>query len=168
MAFYDRALLARDRANTQLAKQTFASAYTVTVRLELYSGPIGEGVTALTPTSTLTLAPRPKVQSVGADEATFFGGNGFRSDAFGDFRVTVLHVSGIVAAYDTGTITGGYTEAQLMPAPTGVNQRSAWLITGPGLRSTGEPFEIVTVNMADPLDWQFTVRRAAVIALPYP
>jgi hypothetical protein len=168
MTSRDRTLLSIDRGRKSVARRPVLRPYSVTVRLEQYSGAIAQGVTTMPPVSSLLITPAPKVEQLDDADASFYGGGNIISDSTGAMKMSVFRVSEITPAYNTGVFSGGYTERQLLPVIANPSQRAVWLIVGPGLLPGGEPFEVVDPKFSDPFGWSFVARRVAIFTSPYP
>lgn len=125
----------------------------VTVRVRVYSGPVGAQGTTLVSTTDTVLTPAPKVRQISEGKSAYFGG-GIYTDATG--RV-------LAGEYEIGPITpefvaGGYSPTELAPAG-GVNKRVTLLLAGDEFQTGGEEFEIVKIDATRPLRTMLMVVR---------
>ena len=125
----------------------------VTVRVRVYSGPVGAQGTTLTSTTDTVLSPIPKVRQVSEGRGAYFGG-GLYTDSTG--RV-------LAGEYEIGPITqefpaGGYTPTELAPAG-GVSRRVTLLLAGEEFQRGGEEVAIVKLDATRPLRTMLMVVR---------
>jgi hypothetical protein len=163
----DFVLASLDRARTRVNGLGFRT-FTLTVRRERYSGPIALGVTLQSVVTSLLITPSPKVERMADADASYYAGLTPPSDATGDLTLEAYAVSGITPAYNTGTVAGGLTVAQLLPVPADTRERSVILMTGPGIRTGGAPYRIIEPKFSDPFEYSFVLIRDVIHALPYP
>jgi hypothetical protein len=155
----DRILRAADRGR-RAAAAVGVRPFTVTVRIERYSGSIGHGVTLQSTSSVVTLDPAPKVVQLGGEQAMFYGAGELLAESTGESRVTVYRIGPITPAF-TG---GGYTMAQLLPVPADDHERAVVLLTGPGFAAGGEPFKVIEHDASDATEIYLVVKRVPRIA----
>lgn len=124
----------------------------VTIVVETWSGPYGATGSTLVSTATTTLSPRPKVQAVGDEGASAFGG-GYASSSAGGLVAT---------AYDIGPVTltypgGGYTVEELLPL--GASNKNVYVVLSDGAyEGTGERFRVDPGSLVATRAYQCTFR----------
>jgi hypothetical protein len=127
--------------------------YTVTIKLETYSGALGDGATLVSSTD-LVLDPVPTVKFISREPAAYHGANVPLAESTGQQWVSTYQIAGITPS--NGTI--GYTRAQLLGVPGNNTQRAIVWMTGPNLATDGEPFEVIDYNESDVHEIVLTVR----------
>lgn len=137
--------------------------FTAQVRIEQYDRSIGRGAQLTGTRAAVTIAPAPAVEQLTGELAAVYGAGTLLADSTGEARVTVYRVGPLTPAYESDG-GGGYTMADLLPVPADDTERATVLLTGPGLRDGGEPFEIVEHNASDAMEIVLIVRRVEVIA----
>lgn len=116
--------------------------YTVTIKLETYSGSLGEGVT-LVSSSDLVLSPNPHVTLISRKPAEYHGTNQPIASSTGNPFISQYRIGRITPF--NGTI--GYTRTQLLPVPANTTQRAIVWMTGDDLMSGGEPFNVINYQV---------------------
>ena len=99
MAFKDAIRRAAEAGRR--AAEPFTRPTTVTVYVDVWSGPVGtDGATLLSSTPT-TISPNPKVSAAGSGGPSAFGG-GFASSSAGGLEATEFNVGPITLKHSTG------------------------------------------------------------------
>lgn len=124
----------------------------VTIVVETYSGPYGAVSSTLTSTSTTVLSPRPKVQAVGAQGPSAFGG-GYASASAGGLEATEYEIGPITLKYPGG----GYTVDDLLPL--GASNKNVYVILADGAyEGSGERFRVDPGSLVATRAYQVTFR----------
>ncbi len=112
----------------------------------------------LSSTSTTLLSPSPKVKAEGEGESTAFGG-GTEAESTGVLKASQYKIGPISRTYSGG----GYTQAQLLIAPSSPAQRGYVLLDDGGdqFTSGGEKFIVTSSDASRPLQMNLTVVRSA-------
>lgn len=136
--------------------------FQVFARLETYSAAIAPGVT-LTAADEVEILPRPRVEKMDGEEATWYGAGEMITDAGGKSVVSVYTIEGITPEFSLG----GYSLNDLMRKPTSPAQRFVIRLMGPGisdlLRDGGEPFFPIVPKRISTLENGMIVRRIPVV-----
>lgn len=150
MAFKDAIRRAAEAGRR--AAQPFTRPTTVTVYVDVWSGPVGtDGATLLSSTPT-TISPNPKVSAAGSAGPSAFGG-GFASSSAGGLEATEFNIGPITLKHSTG----GYDVDELLPAGS-VNTEVYVLLSGGAFEGLGERFEVVPGSLDAPHAHQFNFR----------
>ncbi len=150
MAFKDAIRRAAEAGRR--AAEPFTRPTTVTVYVDVWSGPVGtDGATLLSSTPT-TISPNPKVSAAGSGGPSAFGG-GFASSSAGGLEATECNVGPITLKHSTG----GYDVDELLP-PGDVNSDVYVLLAGGAFEGDGERFEVVPGSLDATRAHQFSFR----------
>lgn len=134
------------------AAEPFVRPTTVTVTVDVYSGPVGaDGSTLLSSTPT-TISPNPKVSAAGSAGPSAFGG-GFASSSAGGLEATEFTIGPITLKHSAG----GYDVDDVIPAGD-VTKEIYVLLAGGAFESTGERFEVVPGSLDATRAHQFSFR----------
>lgn len=124
----------------------------VTIVVETWSGPYGATGSTLVSTATTTLSPRPKVQAVGDDGASAFGG-GYASSSAGGLVATTYDIGPVTLRYPGG----GYTVEELLPL--GASNKNVYVVLSDGAyEGTGERFRVDPGSLVATRAYQCTFR----------
>ena len=170
MALLDVLRFACDAVNTATGSPSAAQFRDYSVMQVLESATLASVPCRLgTPGATYTLTPQftvtPSVDvNMNPNPADpSWQGGGLQTQSDGTNVMTVGVVGPIAQAYDTGLATGGYTAAQLQPAPTDPSERYIYVLNGPDLPALsqygGVPFKSVWLYQPDPQTWRMTLVR---------
>ena len=97
----------------------------VSIVVESWSGPYGAVGSTLLSTQTTVLDPRPKVQAIGDQGASAFGG-GYASSSAGGLSATTYQIGPVTLDYPGG----GYTVQELLPL--GASNKNVYVILADG------------------------------------
>lgn len=124
----------------------------VTIVVETWSGPYGAVGSTLVSTDSTVLTPRPKVQAVGDQGASAFGG-GYASTSAGGLVATEYEIGPVTLDYPGG----GYTVRELLPL--GAANKNVYVILADGAyEGSGERFKIDPGSLVATRAYQCTFR----------
>ena len=135
--------------------------FTVVSRVEVYDKPLQHGAVMTGTESVVTISPTPRVEQLTGTLALAYGAGAVLQEKAGEATVTVYRISRITPAYSGG----GYTLDQLVPTLTdATTKRHVVLLSGPGLKSGGEPFKVIDIIASDPMEIMLVVQRVESFA----
>jgi hypothetical protein len=125
----------------------------VTLRVRVYSGPVGANGTTLVSTTDTVIDPRPKVREVTDGQRSYFGGG----------TLAASDGTALAGVYEIGPITqtfpgGGYTQGAVVVAGA-VTQRFTVLLEGDEFTSGGEEFAVTASDFTHPQRGMLQVTR---------
>lgn len=130
--------------------------FTVVSRVEVYDKPLQHGAVMTGTESVVTISPTPRVEQLAGTLALAYGAGAVLQEKAGEATVTVYRISRIAPTYSGG----GYTLDQLVPTlANATSKRHVILLSGPGLKSGGEPFKVVDIIASDPMEIVLIVQR---------
>ena len=127
----------------------------VSIVVESWSGPYGAVGSTLLSTQTTVLDPRPKVQALGDQGASAFGG-GYASSSSGGLSATTYQIGPVTLDYPGG----GYTVQELLPL--GASNKNVYVILADGAyEGSGERFRVIPGSLVATRAYQcvFNVER---------
>jgi hypothetical protein len=125
----------------------------VTMRVRMYSGPVGAQGTALLSTTDTVLDPRPKVTQVTDGQKSYFGG-GSLAESDGVTLAGVYEVGPITQAFPGG----GYTQGDVVVAGA-VTKRFTVVLEGDEFTAGGEEFMVTASDFSRPQRGMLQVTR---------
>lgn len=134
------------------AAEPFVRPTTVTVTVDVYSGPVGDAASVLLSSTPTVVSPNPKVSSAGSAGPSAFGG-GFASSSAGGLEATEFTIGPITLKHSSG----GYDVDELIPAGD-VNSEVYVILAGGAFEGSGERFEVVPGSLVATRAHQFSFR----------